>query len=335
MFIRDTIIPQSQVVPGDPRPAPTINPLVRTADKAAEDNPTGQYTRMLAYAQVMNDTTFIARADLPLLFHSRIASLMRKMYQAGSFDSMLQTMTYMQDKKFIGFVVDPTMRARFQLAAASKAITLMPDLYQLMADFVIQVDSVRQPAQGVATEIRTTAADEPLIRSALVFQPPSMYQTAANVFAIYHITYLLCRALNGFDAIIENSIRDRIEVVKLKEMIVKFTDEMFKMPGPLAFFWNLSLSAVSNVDVPTTAQIALQNLNPVIYTFESLMPDTWGEYENIPLRQFKRPTDQRTPNWMTPQRNAMPVSKDAVDYTAKIVETSLRDLRTLVYSKEV
>ena len=52
-------------------------------------------------------------------------------------------------------------------------------------------------------------------------------------------------------------------------------------------------------------------------------------------RQFRRITDRRTPNWLSTQMVAQPVSADSIRYDASTVQQATLDLKTLAYSREV
>ena len=69
--------------------------------------------------------------------------------------------------------------------------------------------------------------------------------------------------------------------------------------------------------------------------FERGAQDKFVDYSALILRQFRRITDRRTPNWLSTQMVAQPVSADSIRYDASTVQQATLDLKTLAYSREV
>ena len=336
-MIDDGIIPHNQVQPSSPIPNPAINTLVHTADRVSATNPTGQLDKMYAYAYLMDNTAFAARSNIPEFYGSRILSVLRRLYTTGSVDAWLQTLNYLQDPKFVGFVSDPTMKARFMLAASSKIVTLLPELLTQVKAFHENIEPLKTSTTQVVEKIREGAKDAPLIRTALTFQTPSLYLCAEETMILYHALYLICLSLNGIESLMipQQATEGNIARVKLREVAVQIDDEFFKVAPHLSFLWNQALSAVNDRDIPDPSAMQMQNLNVVQTVFELAPLTTHQEYTYYLMQQFKRTTDRKTPNWLSPAFAAQPVSIDAVTYTAASTQKSLLDLKTLIYSREV
>ena len=332
----DTTIPQSMVARGDPVPNPTINVLVRTADKADSTNPSGQLGLMYEYARIMDNTAFVSKSSVAPMATARFSALVRKMFVAGSFDAVLQTLTYMQDTSFIGWVADPTMKARFLINSASKVYTLLPNLQSSLDSYLADVETVYGPTNQIVDAIRTGAKNQPMIRTALVFQQPSLYESAQEAIFLYHCVYLLCKSLNGFVYLAEQepASRNHIALSNLKETTRLLTERFYKVATAVARLWNAALSAAYDADAPS-GQIVGQNLNAIVFMFERGTQDKFVDYSALILRQFRRITDRRTPNWLSTQMVARPVSADSIRYDASTVQQATLDLKTLAYSREV
>lgn len=330
------IVGYNEALQGSPVPNPLLNPSIRTADIPSATNPTGQLSRMYQFAALMNNTQFATRSNIPEAANARVGALLRKAYVFYSFEAMLQVLTYMDDENFAGFAADPTMRARFMAAASTKCYTLLPEVLTQVRLYIDQAQTMRVPTTQVVAAIRAGASLEPLVRSALVFQNPSMFTAALESLNLYHYLYLLCRALNGFLKLteLEPSIQSNVAVTSLRQVTKDLTDSYFLIAPELANQWNMAMSTVSNMDVPNFATYT-QNLNVVATVFEQGVTDRFHNYELFVLRQFKRVTDARQPNWLSPVQAMIPVSADAVEYTVKSVKSALVDLKTVLYAREV
>lgn len=116
------------VARGDPVPNPTINVLVRTADKADSTNPSGQLGLMYEYARIMDNTAFVSKSSVAPMATARFSALVRKI-TAWSDLSQIKSMSASGGSQNFADITSIADTVQRQIPTTRSAISMTIDAY--------------------------------------------------------------------------------------------------------------------------------------------------------------------------------------------------------------
>lgn len=322
-------INQRDAVSCNPIPNPHINVLVRTAGLKDALNPTGQLDSAYKYGRLLTHSVLATKEGIAEMYLNSLLAIVQDSFRGNSFASANQTVTYLLDGNFVGFVNDPSMKRRFLTVAASKMMAFFPELLAKSMQAILDLEQVIEAARQGCVTVRTS--NSKAIRNALVFQSPSLFNVAASSIQLYHLHHLICRVLNGFSQL----ILDYNDVVFTK--FLAYADQAaaiyYKYPAIVSKLWNYSISALNDVDVPIAISDG-QNINAIdsIFSYEFVSN---SDYIDNVLDVYNEITDTKTPNWLTSHSATKNIDRSYIEYGTAMLKEDIALLQAFSNIKEV
>lgn len=329
------LISYDQVVGGSPIPNAQINPSVNTAGEYnALTNPTGQLDNMYKFSGLMS---ILPAALAPIeLTTARLTAKLQDAIDGNCFINIEQTLNYIMDVRYSGFTV-PSTYIRFLENSISKMCAFMPEILAFHQLSVEAIQSVASQVSALSLKIRNVGSDgkdrtPEMVKQSLLFRDKSLFDTATHSLYSLQVGWYLGGVMNGVLSLCPEGMARSTSYLQWQEYVNQLNLQYSSVPDPTAHIWNHALSVLHGVRSGLPSYVLdrpNQNLNAVKTIFSKTV-DSYMGYEEVVLAEFKRRTDQSTPNWLDNNFAFQPIAVSAVAYTPLIVQAKLEKLKLFV-----